>query len=84
MLFFCTAFRLSVCLRAAAVTTAELAGAREARKFVFPYAGVLLAGALMLAGNIRALAEYLLRTKEKHLNIALDGENIKIDPIPHA
>lgn len=61
VLFFCTAFRLSVCLRAAAVTTAELMEVREARRFVPPYAAVLLAGAVMLAGNIGALAEYLLR-----------------------
>jgi len=61
VLFFCTAFRLSVCLRAAAVTTAELMGRKEARYIIPAYAAVLLGLSTMLSGNIGVLAEYLLR-----------------------
>ena len=61
VLFFCTAFRLSVCLRAAAVTTAELVNIRKTQRLIPPYAAILLAGALLLAGNIGDLAEYLMR-----------------------
>lgn len=61
VLFFCAAFRMSVCLRAAAAATAELANAGSARRFVFAYAPGILAIALILPQNLGSFAEYLLR-----------------------
>ena len=61
VLFFCAAFRISVCLRAAAVTAAELANVQSARRFIFSFALGLLGIARMLSQNIGEFAEYLLR-----------------------
>ena len=61
VLFLCAVFRMSVCLRAAVVTTEELAGRREMRLLLPIYAAVLFALGMGLSGNIGVFAEYLLR-----------------------
>ena len=61
VLFFCAAFRMSVCLRAAAVTAAELTEEKSARRFLLPFAVAVLITARVLSQNIGEFAEYLLR-----------------------